>query len=128
MRALVSLNHPSITEDNFERYAFIDGHIDVEMEVFEEDVIFNDGVGSMRDSYFNFNNPQEVHEGKYLVYVGVNAGAPSNYFFTYQMTEVDQHLLCVPTHGPGEDRENILQYYAIFDSLFPRILMHTLRN
>ena len=77
---------------------------------------------------FNFNNPQEVHEGKYLVYVGVNAGAPSNYFFTYQMTEVDQHLLCVPTHGPGEDRENILQYYAIFDSLFPRILMHTLRN
>ena len=59
---------------------------------------------------------------------GVNAGAPTNYILTYQLTEGDLSLLHGPIHGPGEDRENILQYYGIFDYLLPWKTMCTLKN
>ena len=98
------------------------------MEVLEECFVVNDYMGSMRRAYLDFKDPQEVHKGQYFVNSDGNSGATDNYLLIYQFTEGYRHLHNDPIHCPGEDRENIPQFYAILDSLLPRETMSTLRN
>ena len=120
LRAMGSLNHPPILEDNVKGDALIDVTIDVEIEVLEENVVDNDDMGSMCGTDLDLNHPQEVHEGKAFVNDNVNAGTPARYLLTNKLTERDRNLLHDPIHGTAEDRENILQSYGIFDPLLPR--------
>ena len=113
-RAMSSLNHPPILEDNVKGDALIDVTIDVEIEVLEENVVDNDDMGSMCGTDLDLNDPQEFHEWKAFVNDNVNAGNPARYLLTYKLTEVDRNLLHDPIHGTAEDRENILQSYGIF--------------
>ena len=85
----------------------------------EEDVVINYDVVSMLDDYFDLIYPQEFHGGKDFVNTNVNYGAPSRYIITYQLDEGYRNLLHDPIHVPGADRENILQFYGIFDSILP---------
>ena len=85
-------------------------------------------MGSIYSSDLDLNHPQEVHEGKAFVNYNVNTGTPSRYILMHKLTEGDHNILHDPIHGTAENRENILKPYGIFDPMFHRKTMRTLRK